>query len=387
MRGEFTKIFRIAKMNMILAEDGHSNITKQDSYGKKQTNQFDVVITNIPFGIHRKTDYISQYGYNGKSAEVCGVLHCLDALNPQNPEARAGIIFPEGILFNGNKAYTELRRDLIEKYSLENVISLPKGIFCDASIKSNILIVRKKSNKSKNHIWYFDLKNDGYTLNKARKKIHGENDIDILLSESSLNTHDIDRLKKINFNIFYKDKIRNNQYILLINHYKEQIVDQFAFQTISLKELEEVKDIEFLKGKGLSKAKINSNGQYECILYGELYTIYDNLFIHKVHSRTDFRGKVLSKDGDVLIPATTTADAEGIAIARTLCQTEVIIGSDINVIRIINKNKINPLFLSLVLSYPLKNELAKYARGANILHINNNDIKKIKIPSMVNAFL
>ena len=223
---------------------------------------------------------------------------------------------------NGNKAYSNLRRDLIEKYSLENIISLPKGIFSD----------------------------------------------------------DIDRLKKINFNILYKDKIRNNQYILLINHYKEQIIHQFAFQTISLKELEETTDLEFLKGNGLSKAKINSNGQYECILYGELYTIYNHLFINKIHSRTDFRGKVLSKDGDVLIPATTTADAEGIAIARTLCQTKVIIGTDINVIRIINQNKINPLFLSLVLNYPLKNELAKYARGANILHINNNDIKKIKIP-------
>ena len=79
--GEFTTIFRIAKMNMILAEDGHSNITRQDSYEKKQTNQFDVVITNIPFGSQRKTDCISQYGYNGNPAEFCGVLHCLDALN------------------------------------------------------------------------------------------------------------------------------------------------------------------------------------------------------------------------------------------------------------------------------------------------------------------
>ncbi|WP_375359783.1 N-6 DNA methylase [Candidatus Tisiphia endosymbiont of Nemotelus uliginosus] len=59
---------------------------------------------------------------------------------------------------------------MVEKHSLENVISLPKGAFADASIKSNILIAKKKQNKSKNHIWYFDLRNDGYTLNKARKK-------------------------------------------------------------------------------------------------------------------------------------------------------------------------------------------------------------------------
>ncbi|ETN99009.1 restriction-modification protein, partial [Reticulomyxa filosa] len=129
--GEVSTIFRIAKMNMILAGDGHSNIARQDSYEKKQTNKLDVVITNIPFGNKMKTDYLSQYGYNGKSAEICGVLHCLDALNNQNENARAGIIVPEGILFNGNKAYTQLRRDLVEKYSLENVVSLPKRTFVD----------------------------------------------------------------------------------------------------------------------------------------------------------------------------------------------------------------------------------------------------------------
>lgn len=270
--------------------------------------------------------------------------------------------------------------DLVEKYSLENVISLPKGAFSDASIKSNILIVKRKQNKSKNHIWYFDLLNDGFTLNKARKKIHGQNDIDVLLSETSLKIEDIDRLKKINFDILYKEKIKRNQYILLINQYKEQVIDNFAFHKISLEELEKCNDIKFLKGNGLSKTKIDGNGKYECILYGELYTLYDNLFIEKIHSKTDLKGKVLSQEGDVLIPATTTADADGIAIARTLCKSNVNIGSDINIIRIHNKSRINPQYLSLVLSYPLKSELAKYARGANILHLNIPDIKKIKIP-------
>lgn len=378
--GEFSTMFRIAKMNMILAGDGHSNIIRQDSYEKKQTNKFDVIITNIPFGSKRKTDYLSQYGYNGKSAEVCGVLHCLDALNSQNENARAAILVPEGILFNGNKAYTQLRSDLIEKHSLENVISLPKGAFADASIKSNILIVKKKQDKSKNHIWYFDLRNDGHTLNKARKKLHGQNDIDILLSETSLNIDDIERLKKINFDVFYRDKIQRNQYILLINQYKGQVVGNFAFQKFSLKELDKCKDIEFLKGNGLSKTKIDSNGKYECVLYGELYTKYNNVFINTICSKTNLEGKVLSKEGDILIPATTTADADGIAIARTLCKSDVIIGGDINIIRIHNKNKVCPQYLSLILSYPLKNELAKYARGANILHLNNTDIKKLEIP-------
>ncbi|ETO22024.1 type I restriction-modification system methyltransferase subunit [Reticulomyxa filosa] len=294
--GEFSTIFRIAKMNMILAGDGHSNIARQDSYEKKQTNKLDVVITNIPFGNKMKTDYLSQYGYNGKSAEICGVLHCLDALNNQNENARAGIIVPE-----------------------------------------------EEAKQKQNHIWYFDLQNDGYALNKARTKIKGQNDIDVLLSEASLNIDEIERLKRINFDVLYKNKVRNNKYVLLANQYKEQVIDNFAFQEFSLQELEEIKHIEFKKGNALSKTEVENDGIYECILYGELYTKYNNPFIDKVYSTTNVKGKILSNYGDV-------------------------------------QNKINPQYLSLVFNYTLKNELAKYARGANILHLSNDNIKKIKIP-------
>lgn len=378
--GEFTTMFRVAKMNMILAGDGHSNIVRQDSYEKKQTNKFDVVITNIPFGVKMKTDYLPQYGYNGQSAEVCGVLHCLDALTDQNPNARAAIIVPEGILFNSNKAYTQLRRDLTEKYSLENIISLPKGAFIDASIKSDILIIKKTRNTLKGHIWYFDLQNDGLTLNKSRKKIHGKNDIDVLLSERNLKIDEIERLKKINFDILYKNQLKINKYIFLINHYKEQIVEGFNFDSVQLKELSFLKDIEFLKGKGLSKSQLILGGKNKCILYGELYTLYKSPFINEVLSKTNISNGVYSQKGDVLVPATTTADANGIAIARSLNLDNVIIGGDINIIRIYNQEKINPSFLSITFNYPLKNRLSEYARGANILHLYNSDIKNIKIP-------
>jgi restriction endonuclease S subunit len=130
----------------------------------------------------------------------------------------------------------------------------------------------------------------------------------------------------------------------------------------------------------LSKTEVESDGIYECILYGELYTKYNNPFIDKIYSKTNVKGKILSNYGDVLIPATTTSDEDGIAIAKTLCKKDVVIGNDINIIRIHGQDKINPQYLSLVLNYTLKNELAKYARGANILHLSNNDIKKIKIP-------
>lgn len=68
----------------------------------------------------------------------------------------------------------------------------------------------------------------------------------------------------------------------------------------------------------------------------------------------------------------------GIAIARSLNKSDVQIGGDINIIRTKNKDIIAD-YLALILSFPLKTELAKYARGANILHLSNKNIKKIQI--------
>ncbi|PAF53681.1 hypothetical protein BKH42_05015 [Helicobacter sp. 13S00482-2] len=174
----------IAKMNMILAGDGHSNIFRQDSYQNPQRGKFDLIITNMPFGKRMKTEYASLHGFNTNSAEVTGVLHCLDALSDYE-NSRAGIIAPEGILFDSSKAYTQLRRELIEKYEIKTIISLPKKIFLpNTGVKSNVLIIKKQSRKNK-HIWYFNVKNDGFTLDNARNKIEGVNDFDNFLNEQS----------------------------------------------------------------------------------------------------------------------------------------------------------------------------------------------------------
>ncbi len=95
--------------------------------------------------------------------------------------------------------------------------------------------------------------------------------------------------------------------------------------------------------------------------------------------RTNIEGKRLSNKGDVLIPGTTTADAMGIAIARSLNVNNVVIGGDINILRTKNMDIFSD-FLSYYLNGPAKVELASYANGTNILHLSNKKIKKILIP-------
>ncbi len=90
--------------------------------------------------------------------------------------------------------------------------------------------------------------------------------------------------------------------------------------------------------------------------------------------------KVLSCKGDVLLPSTTTADDMGIAVARSLNEGGIILGGDINIIRTKNEHILSD-FLALLISYPpLKLVLATFVKGANILHISNNDIRQLSFP-------
>lgn len=136
--------------------------------------------------------------------------------------------------------------------------------------------------------------------------------------------------------------------------------------------------IDFLRGNGLRKSDVSEDGKSECILYGELYTKYKKPKIERIISKTNKVGSRKSIMGDVLVPATTTADAWGIAIARSLNKRGVIIGGDINILRTRNE-EITSDFLSYFLNGPARQELASYATGTNIFHLSNKKIKEIQI--------
>ncbi len=131
----------------------------------------------------------------------------------------------------------------------------------------------------------------------------------------------------------------------------------------------------FLKGSGLSKDDISRDGK-PCILYGELYTKYGEV-ISKVYSKTNLEGKnfVYSKQNDVLIPSSGEA-AIDIATASCVQDDGVILGGDLNIMR---STEIDGIFLSYQLNNTKRNDLAKVAQGASVVHIYNDQLKKISV--------
>ncbi len=139
-----------------------------------------------------------------------------------------------------------------------------------------------------------------------------------------------------------------------------------------------VKNIfEIKKGIGLSKEKLIEDGQNECILYGELYTKYNEI-INKVIGKTNFYEGLKSKKGDILIPGSTTTCAFDLAIASAILKDNVFLGGDINVLRP-KKLNISSEFYGYYLTHAQKKSLVRIGQGITIVHLYGKDIGKIII--------
>ena len=175
------QIARTAKMNMIIHDDGHTNVvasdgllpidnimTKTGNKGFKEES-FDFIITNPPFGsIIRQTEHAYLGVYNlsergvdwlnpkskaaqrpGVASEVLFIEQCWHFLAENGYLA---IVIPDGILTNSSMQY--VRNWIMEKYRILAVVSLPQTTFMStgAGVKSSVLFLRKRSQVAANRI-------------------------------------------------------------------------------------------------------------------------------------------------------------------------------------------------------------------------------------------
>lgn len=211
--GEITRNAAITKMNMILAGDGHNNIKQQDSLKNIVENEYDVIITNMPFSLGNFPEYQELYDLNSSNGNSLCIEHCIKAIKPGG---RMAIIVPEGILFD--KKYKRLRKYIYDNAYVQTIISLPMGTFKPyTDVKTSILYLTDiKSKKKQKEVWFYTINDDGYTLNTKRMKKEGKNDLDTFLLYHNTNNEET---MKVGFTKLDIDKIKKNDYISVINAY------------------------------------------------------------------------------------------------------------------------------------------------------------------------
>ncbi|CAG8455401.1 21716_t:CDS:2 [Gigaspora margarita] len=155
---EKTTIARTTKMNMILFGDGHNNIQQRNTFQFPVDNKYDLVITNIPFGLKEK-DYGCLYDIACDYGDCLAVQHCLRACKTKGT---AAMILPEGFFSQKLERYRSTRKWIIENYSIQVIISLPSHIF--EPYTGSKMIEEKETSPSFQKIYYQKVESNHYEL-------------------------------------------------------------------------------------------------------------------------------------------------------------------------------------------------------------------------------
>lgn len=171
---------RIAQVNMYLHQFKNPKIFQYDSLSSDErwNDKFDVILANPPFmspkgGIKPH----SKFSIPSSRSEVLFVDYIMNHLRPKG---RAGIIVPEGIIFQSGTAHKQLRKNLVED-GLYAVVSLPSGVFAPYSgVKTSILLFNNELAKTSQEILFVKIENDGFDLGATKRPI-SKNDLPMAL--------------------------------------------------------------------------------------------------------------------------------------------------------------------------------------------------------------
>ena len=212
----------------------YDTLTSQDRWNEYA----DVILANPPFmspkgGIKPH----NRFSVQSKRSEVLFVDYMAEHLTPNG---RAGIIVPEGIIFQSQTAYTQLRKMLVEGY-LVAVVSLPAGVFNPYSgVKTSILILDKSLAKKTNTIAFFKIENDGFGLGAQRREIE-KNDLPQAHAEIGKYLHrlrageSVEEFQPTLGLIVAKEKIAaNGEYNLSGERYRESSETKRRFAPVEL---------------------------------------------------------------------------------------------------------------------------------------------------------
>ena len=244
-------MLRIGSMNMQLHGVQNPTISYRDSLAEDHAGDaesYSLILANPPFA--GSLDYESTAKdllqvVKTKKTELLFVALFLRLLKPGG---RAAIIVPDGVLFGSTRAHRELRRILVEDQKLDGIVSMPSGVFKPyAGVSTAILLFTKTNSGGTDHVWFYDLEADGYSLDDKRTPLldadrlrvevepfieeeHIKNNLpDALARWQERNGAELERARTEQSFCVPKADIAAAEYDLSINRYKEVVYDEIPY--------------------------------------------------------------------------------------------------------------------------------------------------------------
>lgn len=147
--------YLIASMNMILHGVEAPNIIHGNTLSDKQeANTYDIVLANPPFGCKEDPSVLKNFPIKTSETSILFLQHFIGILKNGG---RAGIILKSSFLDNSEKAFVEMRKQLLVTCDLHSILLLPNGVFPYAKLKTVVLFFEK--GKPTRDIWFYQLDN------------------------------------------------------------------------------------------------------------------------------------------------------------------------------------------------------------------------------------
>ncbi len=216
-------MLRIGAMNMMTHGVDNPFIEYRDSLSDQNPDRgkYSLILANPPFTGSLDYDAVSAdllKVYKTKKTELLFLTLFLRMLKIGG---RCACIVPDGVLFGSSKAHKAIRKEIVENNRLEAVISMPSGVFKPyAGVSTAILIFTKTEHGGTDHVWFYDMKADGFSLDDKRSVI-AENDIPDIISRFHNLEGEKDRERTEQSFLVPKQEIADNAYDLTINKYKK----------------------------------------------------------------------------------------------------------------------------------------------------------------------
>ena len=374
---------RLSRVNMYLHHFTKPKISEYDTLTseEKWDDCYDVVLANPPFmtpkgGIMPH----SRYRVKAKRSEVLFVDYIAEHLNPNG---RAAIIVPEGIIFQSSNAYKELRKYLVNNDLLYAVISLPAGVFNPYSgVKTSILLIDKLFSKFKDEILFVKLNNDGFDLGAQRqpkkgseipeivrivKKYHA--DLDPQIADDEILQHPL-------VTIAPKEQIAEQDYVLVGERYLSNSMPEGTYKMVSLGD----KSLFRVESGGTPSSNIPEYWDGNI----RLATLVDlpaaNLITELKDTERTISPLGLEKSSAKLLPSGTVLVSTRATIGRVaIAECETATNQGFKNIIVIDDTKVSNRFVAYMMT-ALADRMVSLASGGTFKEISKSNFLTLSIP-------
>ncbi|WP_099469339.1 class I SAM-dependent DNA methyltransferase [Konateibacter massiliensis] len=216
-------MLRIGAMNMMTHGVESPFIEYKDSLSEQNQDKdkFSLILANPPFKGTLDADSVSPDLLKVCKTKKTELLFLTLFVRMLKIGGRCACIVPDGVLFGSSTAHKAIRKEVVENQRLEAIISMPSGVFKPyAGVSTGILIFTKTGHGGTDHVWFYDMTADGFSLDDKRTQVR-ENDIPDIIKRFHNKKEEENRARTEKSFLVLKQEIVDNEYDLSINKYKQ----------------------------------------------------------------------------------------------------------------------------------------------------------------------